>query len=900
MAAVAVRPAELGIEVRGVRVTEGERVALVVVVGAVEGQRVVGLEGQRPVPDRTPAADPEGQRLVARAGAALGDRERVDAAARGVGADPERGAEGGVVPVHEPEELVGPGVDEVGARRHAPSQVPVQPDAEGPGAGQLEVAGRDLDVRKERRRGRGVELPVDLGDRTQEGVGAAAEEDLLEGAVRGAVRGEDQHGDPGHVGAGRRARHRAAVAPEVPGHPEPRLQVVEVVGNPPVGRERRVAEVGREEGVLRFDEDIGMPRPVPAEAEIERQALAGMPGVLEEQADLVHGRLLPAELRGRDAGDGRRLEVEEHGAGDRRVRGTGAGSARRAVGTVDVAAAVGGEADEAVHRVEDVAAVRQAHELLLHPGPVVFDPGLEEMGARGVRQVLHDLEPVVEGGIDRQEEGQPDPEPVREVHADVGERPAAEPVERGLAGVRGAGDERAVVPARPVLPRPLDPQLVRELVGQQRAEAPVDRVGVAALDAVHRSAPGVHVEGAVHLLRPGVVVFERRLVPAAQVEIQLGEQRAGVVGAADGPELVLEEPRPAGAQERVQPLEVRGVRDPADGLLRLGGRLLVVGEEEERPVADERAADGGPELVPPEIGLPAPPVRGVLGRDLVPLAEVVGGAGQFVGARPGDHVDEPPGRAAELGGGALVHDHQLADRVLVEGERRPLAAALLAEERVVEVGPVHDEVVEDAALAVDVQLVAVGSLGDGRAGRQQRQVHEVAAVARHRVHDFLPQALGAGEVGGLDRGGQLAEDGDRLRGHQLEIEMEVQHLPHPQDRALDAFGAEPAGRGDGQVVGSGRQQAADEAAGTRGLDGGHQVGVPVLDEDDGAGNRGPQRIAHLAPDDAGGGAGLGGEVRGVEEGERQRQEPGSPRTERPRLLLLRGCETHGGILGRTR
>ena len=385
---------------------------------------------------------------------------------------------------------------------------------------------------------------------------------------------------------------------------------------------------------------------------------------------------------------------------------------------------------------------------------------------------------------------------------------------------------------------------------------------------------------------------------AAQVEVQLGEQRTRVVGAADGPELVLEEARPARVEEGVQPLQVRRVRDAAGGLLRLGGGLLVVGEEEERPVADERAAEGGPELVPPEIGLPAAAVRGVLGGDLVPLAEVVGGTGQLVGARLGDDVDESAGRAAELRGGALVHDDQFADRVLVEGERRALAAALLAEERVVEVGPVHDEVVEDAPLAVDVQLVAVGPLGDRGAGGQEGQVHEVAAVARHRVHHFLPEALGAGEVGRLDGRRQLAEDRHRFLGHDPEVQVEVQHLPHPQNRALDPLGPEPPGGGDGQVVGPRRQEAADESAGIRGLDGRHQVGVPVLDQDDGPRHRVPQRIAYLAADDAGGGPRLRGKVRRVEADERQRQEPRNPGTERPRLPLLPpGGETHAGILG---
>ena len=360
-------------------------------------------------------------------------------------------------------------------------------------------------------------------------------------------------------------------------------------------------------------------------------------------------------------------------------------------------------------------------------------------------------------------------------------------------------------------------------------------------------------------------------MPAAQVQVQLGEQRPGVVGAADRPEFVIEEARPAGLEECVEPFQVRRVRDPAGRLFGFGGRLLVVGQEEEGPVAREGAAQGGADLVPPEIRFPASPLRGVLGRDLVPLAEVVARAGEVVGARLGDDADEAARRPAELGGGSLVHDDQLADGVLVERERGALSAALFPEEGVVEVGPVHDEVVEDAALSVDVQFVAVRSLGDGRPRGEERQIHEVAAVARHCIHHLFAETLGAREVRGLDRGRQLAEDRDRFRRHDAEVQVEVEHLPHPQDRTLDALRAEPARRGDGQVVGARRQQAADELPVGRRFDGGDEIGAPVLDQDHRARDRVAQRVADLSADDARGGPRLGGDVRGVKADEGQRE-----------------------------
>ena len=112
----------------------------------------------------------------------------------------------------------------------------------------------------------------------------------------------------------------------------------------------------------------------------------------------------------------------------------------------------------------------------------------------------------------------------------------------------------------------------------------------------------------------------------------------------------------------------------------------------------------------------------------------------LVGARLGDDVDEAAVGAAELGVGALGHDHHLLDRVEVEGEGRALAAALLAEERVVEVGAVDRDVVVDALLAVDRELVAVRALHDGDAGRELGEVEEVAAVVRQALDRRLVDA----------------------------------------------------------------------------------------------------------------------------------------------------------------
>ena len=305
-----------------------------------------------------------------------------------------------------------------------------------------------------------------------------------------------------------------------------------------------------------------------------------------------------------------------------------------------------------------------------------------------------------------------------------------------------------------------------------------------------------------------------------------------------------------------------GVHDVPDRLLGLVRCLLFVGEEKEGPVAHEGASQRGAGLVAAEIGLPASPRRRKRRRHLVPLAEVVRRAAQVVRPRLGDHVDEAAGRSAELGGGALVHHHQVLDGILVEGEGGALPAPLLAEEGVVEVGPVDDEVVEDAALAADVQLVAVGPLRYRRTRGEQGQVHEVAAVTRQRVHYVLLDALRARDVRGVDHARRLADDGHRLGHHDAQLDIQIEHPADPQDGALDTLGSESGRRRcDRQVVHAGRQQRAHESAGRRRLHRRQQIRLAVLDDDHRPGNRIAGRVADGAADYAGGGPGLRRDVR---------------------------------------
>ena len=271
----------------------------------------------------------------------------------------------------------------------------------------------------------------------------------------------------------------------------------------------------------------------------------------------------------------------------------------------------------------------------------------------------------------------------------------------------------------------------------------------------------------------------------AQVEVELGDQGAVVVRARDRAELVVEQPRPLRLQVVVQLLQLGGVTHVAGELLRLLALLLVVREEKEGLVPDDRAAERESELMSRQVRLAAAPGGRELGDEAVELAEIVGGPFELVRSRLRDHGHEAAGGPAELGRGALAHDNELLDRILVEGEGRTLTSPLLSEEGVVEVGAVHHDVVEDAPLAADVQHFAVGPLSDLDAGRQKRVVQVVAAVVRQSVDHFLREALRLAGVLCVDEGLALRFDDEALQLDRFEPDVQRDGLTDSQRDALD-------------------------------------------------------------------------------------------------------------------
>ena len=186
------------------------------------------------------------------------------------------------------------------------------------------------------------------------------------------------------------------------------------------------------------------------------------------------------------------------------------------------------------------------------------------------------------------------------------------------------------------------------------------------------------------------------------------------------------------------------------------------------------------------------------------------------------------------------HDH-LLHGVEIEGEGRALAAALLAEEGVVEVGPVHGDVVVNAPLPGDAQLVAVRSLDDGSPRGQQRQVEEVAAVVGQVPHRLLGQARGRPAPGDVHRG-RRGLDNDLLHLRE-ERNRQLHRLPHPHLHPGPAHPAPPGGP-HGHVVGTkgqkGRGEEPEVRRGEAAL-----VGGPGLPE----GDLGPGHgVAELIPD----------------------------------------------------
>ena len=325
----------------------------------------------------------------------------------------------------------------------------------------------------------------------------------------------------------------------------------------------------------------------------------------------------------------------------------------------------------------------------------------------------------------------------------------------------------------------------------------------------------------------------------------------------------------------------------------------LVGAEEERPVAEDRSAQRGAELVE---RLRRRDRREVVAGVQRIAAEVLpGAAAQHVGARARLHVDHRPVAAAELGGEVQGLDLHLLDRFQRRHDRRLAGVVRVGVHR-----PVEDVVVAAIAVAVDRDHRRAGQLGrirgarnEGGAGAQTRQQEHVAlrqrqvldlgaaegvrqpALARHRHGD------GAG--GDVDR---FPHVGDAER------DRDVGGFADREPQAILREGPE-AGHVRAERVDARGQPGEQERA--RGITGGlaADAGFGVAGSDDGAGEDVSRGVDDAALDGGVGDLRAGGR-RAEEE-----QDHGQPAVEGLSTTHVHGCGDSGpaaprGSIARTR
>src|SRR6266852_190439 len=103
---------------------------------------------------------------------------------------------------------------------------------------------------------------------------------------------------------------------------------------------------------------------------------------------------------------------------------------------------------------------------------------------------------------------------------------------------------------------------------------------------------------------------------------------------------------------------------------------------------------------------------------------------QIVCARFGNNVNDAPSRAPELRACSGRDDLKLFDGIKRNVYRCSLAARLFSEESIVVVASVKTDVVEDASLSGEVNLVAIGPLSNTHSRSQSEQVFEFPSEHR--------------------------------------------------------------------------------------------------------------------------------------------------------------------------
>ncbi len=269
--------------------------------------------------------------------------------------------------------------------------------------------------------------------------------------------------------------------------------------------------------------------------------------------------------------------------------------------------------------------------------------------------------------------------------------------------------------------------------------------------------------------------------------------------------------------------------------------------EEESLVALDRPANRAAELLAMKV-LEFRAVGQVAGEPFQSL-EVEERSGDVVAARFGDHVHDTARRAAEFGRRAAGDHLKLFHRVHRDVDRRTLASSLLAEEPVVVVAAVEADVVEDAALPGEGNLVAVGPLHDADTGRQRQQVLELPSENGRRLDRLLIQRRRNRGTRRLDDG--RPADGDRFGDvPDREAQGEVEGLTDGEvDLVL--LDARETRQPERRLVAAGRQLQECESPRRIGHLALRQIGLGVDDGDVHAGKHASGRVQDRSLNDAG-------------------------------------------------
>ena len=315
--------------------------------------------------------------------------------------------------------------------------------------------------------------------------------------------------------------------------------------------------------------------------------------------------------------------------------------------------------------------------------------------------------------------------------------------------------------------------------------------------------------------------------------------------------------RIANLPPEVRPFEV--ARDPLER------------DEEERLVSFQRTAEGAAKLFAPEV-FQAGAVRQVSGQGRDPL-EVKKTSALLVRARLRDDVDDAPGRAAEFRRGAGGNHLELLDCFERDVHRGALPAGLFPEEPVVVVAAVEADVVEDPALPREGDLVAVGPLDDGDAGREREEVLELASEVRDVLDRQRAERGRRGRARGIDHAGA---PGDRHRfgdASDFHGDRKCHRLSHRERHVLLHQRGERRDL-EGQTIGAWRELQEHEPRVLSGSQRSRQAGADVDRFDSDPGQKGTRGVGDGPLDHAGRDLLRGDRVDSQEE----KQEKGEPIT----------------------